>query len=147
MLTPQEKAVKKYREKNREKTRLDNYRRNARLFIRQCDDLEDLKEIKEMLDDKIKEITGGTKMEKTDYTGIYKNKEDGSLTLGYREMDMDDFDPLTLGEFIDEVESADRWDFVGPDVYEDVFDRFEFDYNSYDGPEEMWEDFLKLVEG
>ena len=52
----QKKAVKAYRERNKEKTRVDNYRRTARLFIRSHTTEEDLEELKNLISDRGKEI-------------------------------------------------------------------------------------------
>lgn len=50
------KANKVYREKNREKVRERNYFRTARMFIRICENIEDLKELKSLIDEKLKEL-------------------------------------------------------------------------------------------
>lgn len=52
----QKKAVKAYRERNKEKTRVDNYRRTARLFIRSHATEEDLEELKALIAEREKEI-------------------------------------------------------------------------------------------
>lgn len=52
----QKKAVKAYRERNKEKTRVDNYRRTARLFIRSHATKDDLEELKVLISDREKEI-------------------------------------------------------------------------------------------
>ena len=52
----QKKAVKAYRERNKEKTRVDNYRRTARLFIRSHATKEDLEELKALISEREKEI-------------------------------------------------------------------------------------------
>lgn len=52
----QKKAVKAYRERNKEKTRVDNYRRTTRLFIRSHSTKEDLEELKILISDREKEI-------------------------------------------------------------------------------------------
>ena len=53
----QKKAVKAYRERNKEKTRVDNYRRTARLFIRSHATKKDLEELKSLISDREKEIS------------------------------------------------------------------------------------------
>lgn len=50
------KANKVYREKNREKVRERNYFRTARMFIKSCENIDDLKELKSLLDNKLKEL-------------------------------------------------------------------------------------------
>ena len=52
----QKKAVMAYRERNKEKTRVDNYRRTARLFIRSHATKEDLEELKTLISEREKEI-------------------------------------------------------------------------------------------
>ncbi|WP_019134822.1 hypothetical protein [Kallipyga massiliensis] len=54
----QKKAIKAYRERNKEKTRVDNYRRTARLFIRSHATMEDLEELKTLISEREKEISG-----------------------------------------------------------------------------------------
>ena len=50
------KANKNYREKNREKVRERSYFRIARMFIRNCENKKDLKELNELINQKIKEL-------------------------------------------------------------------------------------------
>lgn len=50
------KANKNYREKNREKVRERSYFRIARMFIRNCENEKDLKELNELINQKIKEL-------------------------------------------------------------------------------------------
>ena len=45
----QKRAVENYRKRNKEKTKIDNYRRSARLFIRSHASKEDLKELEELI--------------------------------------------------------------------------------------------------
>lgn len=45
----QKRANKKYQQKNRRKTTIDNYRRSARLFIRKHATSSDLKELKDLI--------------------------------------------------------------------------------------------------
>ncbi len=55
----QKRANKKYREKNKEKTRIGRYRTTTRTFIRNHAEMKDLEEIKEMVaerEKKLKEI-------------------------------------------------------------------------------------------
>ena len=53
------KAKKKYYEKNKEKEKLQNYLRTAKMFIRQTDSIEKLEELKSMIKEKIKELEKG----------------------------------------------------------------------------------------
>lgn len=50
------RANKVYREKNREKVKEKNYFRIARMYIRNYENIEDLKELKTILDSKLKEL-------------------------------------------------------------------------------------------
>lgn len=50
------RANKVYREKNREKVKEKNYFRIARMYIRNYENIEDLKELKAILDSKLKEL-------------------------------------------------------------------------------------------
>lgn len=52
----QKKATNAYRERNKEKTRKDNYRRTARLFIRSHASMEDLEELKILISERENEI-------------------------------------------------------------------------------------------
>ena len=53
------KAKKKYYEKNKEKEKLQNYMRTAKMFIRQTDSIVKLEELKSMITEKIKELEKG----------------------------------------------------------------------------------------
>ena len=48
----QKRAQKKYDDKNREKTRLNNYRRSARLFVRKYATREDMEELIKIFEEK-----------------------------------------------------------------------------------------------
>lgn len=52
----QKKATERYRKKNRKKTTVDNYKRSAKLFIRNHAGQEDLNELKELIKQKENEI-------------------------------------------------------------------------------------------
>ncbi len=55
----QKRANKKYRQKNKEKSRVASYRTTTRMFIRNHAEIKDLEEIKEMVaerEKKLKEI-------------------------------------------------------------------------------------------
>ena len=53
----QKRAKKKWEEKNKEKSRIDGYKRTARLFIKKYADAEDIKELEELIEIRKKEIT------------------------------------------------------------------------------------------
>lgn len=55
------KATQKWREKNREKARYNSSKSSARSFIRNYATLEDIEELRLMLDEKEKGIKDGTK--------------------------------------------------------------------------------------
>lgn len=50
----QKKASRKWEEKNKEKARVDSYRRTARLFIKNHATEEDLKELENLIEEKRK---------------------------------------------------------------------------------------------
>lgn len=52
----QENAIKNYRKKNPEKTRYYSYRSTSRTFINNYSTLEDLEELKSLIDNREKEI-------------------------------------------------------------------------------------------
>lgn len=54
----QVKASRAWEERNKEKSRMDGYKRTARLFIRRAnaDYIDALKELRQMIDDKLKEL-------------------------------------------------------------------------------------------
>lgn len=49
-------------------------------------------------------------------------------------------------EFIEAVENADTWDAIPSDDYEEALEKVGLDYDSYDDPDEMWDDFMAKVE-
>ncbi|BFL72141.1 hypothetical protein [Anaerococcus nagyae] len=77
---------------------------------------------------------------------VLRNKEDGQLTVAYNGINLDDYDYLTVKEFVEEVESADMWSDIDYEVYKKALDEYNLDYDSYDDPEAMWSDFLKSAE-
>ena len=53
----QNRAVQKWREGNKEKNRIDGYKRTARLFIKKYANADDIKELEELIEIRKKEIT------------------------------------------------------------------------------------------
>lgn len=86
------------------------------------------------------------KMKREAFTSAYMDKEDGDVRLGYSGMDKDDFEALTFGRFIEVIESKGSWDDVDAEVYRSVLEDAGLDYDSYDDPDKMWDDFLEAVE-
>lgn len=74
---------------------------------------------------------------------ILRNKEDGDIKLPYKGINLNDYECLTVEEFIEEVESAETWDMIDSEVYEKALEDMGLDYNSYNDPDEMWESFLE----
>ena len=74
---------------------------------------------------------------------VLRNKEDGQLTVAYNGINLDDYDYLTVKEFVEEVESADMWSDIDYEVYKKALDEYNLDYSSYDDPDAMWSDFLE----
>lgn len=56
MSDAQKRATEVYRQRNREKTRIDGYRRTARLFIRSHATGEDLQELEQLIRERRKMI-------------------------------------------------------------------------------------------
>lgn len=56
MSDAQKRATEVYRQRNREKTRIDGYRRTARLFIRSHATEEDLQELERLIQERRKMI-------------------------------------------------------------------------------------------
>lgn len=77
---------------------------------------------------------------------VLKNKEDGQLTVAYNGIDLDNYNYLTVEEFIEEVENADMWSDIDAEVYEEALAEYDLDYSGYDDPDVMWSDFLKEAE-
>lgn len=59
----QKNAVKRYREKNKEKTRVDNYRRTSRLFIKNHASIEDIEELESLISERKNKFKGENKNE------------------------------------------------------------------------------------
>lgn len=77
---------------------------------------------------------------------VLRSKEDGQLTIAYNGINLDDYDYLTVEEFIEEVENANMWSDIDPEVYEKALAEYDLDYSSYDDPDVMWNDFLDASE-
>lgn len=77
---------------------------------------------------------------------VLRNKENGQLTVAYNGINLDDYEYLTVNEFIEEVESIDMWSDIGAEVYEKALAEYDLDYSSYDDPDAMWSDFLDASE-
>ena len=77
---------------------------------------------------------------------VLRNKEDQELVVAYQGIDLDDYEYLTVDEFIEAVESADMWSDIDAEVYEKALDEYNLDYSRYDDPDTMWSDFLKAAE-
>lgn len=52
----QRQASRKWEEKNRSKATIDNYRRSARSFVRNHATFEDIEELKELIEERIKKL-------------------------------------------------------------------------------------------
>lgn len=51
----------------------------------------------------------------------------------------------SLKEFEERVEMADTWDEIEADEYKEMLEWVELDYDSYDDPDEMWDDFKETL--
>jgi len=76
---------------------------------------------------------------------ILRSKEDGELTLGYAGINLEDYEYITVEEFIDRVEGSDSWDMIEPEIYEKALEDVGLDYSAYSDPDIMWKDFLKQI--
>lgn len=52
---------------------------------------------------------------------------------------------MTVLEFIKKVENADEWSDIEVDEYKEYLSIYGIDYDKYDCPEFMWDDFLATV--
>lgn len=52
---------------------------------------------------------------------------------------------MTVLEFIKKVENADEWSDIEVDEYKEYLSIYGIDYDKYDCPEFMWDDFLAVV--
>lgn len=76
-------------------------------------------------------------------TNIYKD-EDSNLILSYKGIEDSDYENINLDEFIEIVEEAAFWNDIGAEIYESALEEVGLEYESYDDPDEMWEDFLGM---
>lgn len=75
---------------------------------------------------------------------IYKD-EDNNLVLSYTGIEDSDYENLTHYELIAFIEKLDFWDDIDIEVYESVLADVGLDYDDYDDPDVMWEDYLARV--
>lgn len=52
---------------------------------------------------------------------------------------------MTVLEFIKKVENADNWNDIEVDEYKEYLSIYGIDFDKYDCPEFMWDDFLSVV--
>lgn len=52
---------------------------------------------------------------------------------------------MTVLEFIKKVENADNWNDIEVEEYKEYLSIYGIDYDKYDCPEFMWDDFLATV--
>lgn len=52
----------------------------------------------------------------------------------------------SVEEFIEVVDSVHFWDSIDADDYREALAKVGLDYDSYNDPEEMWNDFMKAIE-
>lgn len=50
-----------------------------------------------------------------------------------------------VNDFIEAVENANTWDAIPAEDYEEALEKVGLDYDSYDDPDEMWDDFMESV--
>lgn len=76
---------------------------------------------------------------------ILKSKEDGNLTLSYKGIDLENYDYVTVEDFIEQVESANTWDEIEQEIYAQALKDVGLDYSAYSDPDILWKDFLKQI--
>lgn len=74
---------------------------------------------------------------------VLRNKGNQELVVAYKGIDLDDYEYLTVEDFVEEVESTDMWSDIDPEVYAKALEEYGLDYSSYDDPDTMWSDFLE----
>lgn len=78
---------------------------------------------------------------------VFKNYENPKeWCISFKGMDYEEWQPLPVNEFIQEVEKKDSWNDIEPEIYEKALGTVGLDFASYDNPDEMWKDFLSAVE-
>lgn len=58
-------------------------------------------------------------------------------------LDLNDYRTMTVGEFIEAVENQASRDDTDVAVYKEALEAYGLQYDRYDDPDEMWDDFLK----
>lgn len=85
---------------------------------------------------------------------IAKRKDDGRLIVPSRHDERDNYDYITVDEFINAVEEEyvnfaenehNNWNAIDEDVYEKAFDDVGLKFSNYDDPDMMWQDFLNVI--
>ena len=76
---------------------------------------------------------------------ILKSKEDGSLTLSYKGIDLESYDYIAVEDFIEQVEGVNAWDEIEQEIYAQALKDVGLDYAAYDDPDILWRDFLKQI--
>ena len=69
---------------------------------------------------------------------IYRDKEDGQLTLGYPKMKLEYYDIPSYNELLQIIDEAPTWDSIGPEIYKAFCDDLDIDYERFDDPDELF---------
>lgn len=77
---------------------------------------------------------------------VLRSREGQELVVAYKGIDLDDYEYLTVAEFVEAVEGADMWSDIDDEVYAKALAEYDLDYSSYDDPDAMWSDFLAASE-
>lgn len=72
-------------------------------------------------------------------TAFYRNKEDGTLTLGYPNMDVEDFEVISPEEVLEIIDNADTWDAVDADIYRALCELVGLKYENFDDPDILFD--------
>ena len=79
-----------------------------------------------------------------DKTNLVMDNEDGTVREAFRGMGSG-YSYLTHGEFIRWMEVQDFWNVIEPDAWRSVLSDVGLDYDSYDNPDDLWDDYTKAV--
>lgn len=78
---------------------------------------------------------------------IYKNKENGHLTLPHSGINLkDEYVIPTHREILQTIDEAPAWDAIDPEVYDAFCKELKLDYHSFDNPDELFASMRKVVE-
>lgn len=77
---------------------------------------------------------------------IYKNRENGHLTLPHSGINLNEYCIPTHREILQTIDEAPTWDAIEPEVYDAFCKELKLDYHSFDDPDELFAAMRKVVE-